>query len=88
MQQRSRIVGWILIAIVALLVGTMQLVEAQSSSTIEIIQVDTSLRKKPPRPRPIPPVKSVPEPSASLCLGIALLTLAGYSRWRQKKNQV
>jgi hypothetical protein len=29
---------------------------------------------------------SVPEPSASLCLGMALFGLAGYGWWGQKKN--
>lgn len=66
----------------------MQLAEAQDTRTAETIQVDTSLRKRPPRPRPMPPVKRGPEPSASLDLGMALFALAGYGWWSQKKNQV
>jgi hypothetical protein len=31
-------------------------------------------------------VQTVPEPSASLCLGIALFSLAGFCWWRQKQN--
>lgn len=36
-----------------------------------------------PKPNPI----SVPEPGASLCLGIALFGLAGYVWWSRKKSQ-
>jgi hypothetical protein len=35
------------------------------------------------QPNPI----SVPEPSASLCLGLALFGLAGYAWWSRKKSQ-
>jgi hypothetical protein len=35
-----------------------------------------------PQPNPI----SVPEPSASLCLGIILFGLAGYVWWSRKKS--
>jgi PEP-CTERM motif len=30
---------------------------------------------------------SIPEPSASLCLGLALFVLAGYIWWSRKKSQ-
>jgi hypothetical protein len=87
MRQKPRTAVCVLIAIAALLMGTLQLAEAQNTRIAETIQVDTSLRRRPPRPRPKPPVRSVPEPSASLCLGMALFALAGYGWWSQKKNQ-
>ncbi len=36
---------------------------------------------------PQPPPISVPEPGASLCLGMALFGLAGYVWWSYKKSQ-
>jgi hypothetical protein len=76
MRQRLRTVVCMLIAIAVLLVGTMQLAEAQ-------------YRRSPrPVPQPMPPVRSVPEPSASLYLGMALFALAGYGWWSRKKSQV
>jgi hypothetical protein len=75
-----------LIAITVLLVGTIHLAEAQDAFTNQLVQVDYSLRK--PRPKPQPPVRRVPEPSASLCLGMALLALAGYGWWSRMKSQV